>query len=175
MPEDIGESTSYPLQVPLLSDTADIQVALRLLSYGIESEPSADTDISADSIAGYFKSIRTSGGTPLFIQTAPTNKTATATLLASELLGQIITTNLSAAINLTFPTGTNLDSALATPVTNTAFDWYVINQTAATHSVTLVAATGHTIVGSTSVPAASSAFFRTRKTGTATYVSYRLN
>ena len=174
MTTPIGATSSYPLVAPDLSDTADIQVALRLLSYGISSDPTTDADIAATSVAGYFKSMRTPTGTPLFIQSTPANETATGTLLASELVGQIITANITAGVTLTLPTGSNMDSELSTPQNNTAFDWHLINQTAATHAVTLAQGTGHTIVGSTSIPANTSASFRTRKTGTATYVSYRL-
>ena len=179
MTTPIGEDTSYELVVPDLSDTADIQVALRLLSYGTSSDPADDKEIEPTSIAGYFKLVRTAAGTPLFIQPTPTNETATGTLLASELLGQIITANISAGITLTLPTGSNIDLELGAPQrapqNNTAFDWHLINQTSATHAVTLAQATGHTIVGSTSIPANTSALFRTRKTATNTYVSYRLS
>jgi hypothetical protein len=49
----IGSSTSYSLTVPALSDSADIQVALRLLSYGSSGDPANDAAVSANSLAGY--------------------------------------------------------------------------------------------------------------------------
>jgi hypothetical protein len=60
MTTTIGESTSYELTVPALSEAADIQVALKLLAYGQSADPSNDADIEPNSIAGYLKSLSVS-------------------------------------------------------------------------------------------------------------------
>jgi hypothetical protein len=57
MTTTVGASTSYQLTVPALSETADIQVALKLLSYGTSSDPANNAAIGANSLAGYIKSI----------------------------------------------------------------------------------------------------------------------
>jgi hypothetical protein len=59
MTTSVGASTSYQLTVPSLSETADIQVALRLLSYGSSTDPANDAAIGANSLTGYIKSLST--------------------------------------------------------------------------------------------------------------------
>jgi hypothetical protein len=59
MPTNIGTSTSYIATVPALSESADIQVALRLLGYGSATEPINDAAISANSVFGKIRDITT--------------------------------------------------------------------------------------------------------------------
>jgi len=47
MTTNIGSNTAYPLVVPELTETADIQVALKLLSYGQSGDPTNDADIES--------------------------------------------------------------------------------------------------------------------------------
>jgi len=81
MTTTIGPSTSYQLTVPSLSEAADIQVAMRLLTYGSSGDPANDAAISANSIAGYLKT-RSSINNPIFtgIVTLPTGTTSVAPL-----------------------------------------------------------------------------------------------
>lgn len=105
-------------------------------------------------------------------QPTPTAIAVNTTLSVAQILTQIITTS-SGAITLTMPTGTTLDSGLPASFPNDgAFDFTIIDTDAGT--TTLNGNTGVTIVGSGSVGANSSGTFRFRKTGTATYVVYRL-
>jgi hypothetical protein len=53
MTTTVGASTSYQLTVPALSETADIQVALKLLAYGQSADPTNNADIEANSLIGY--------------------------------------------------------------------------------------------------------------------------
>jgi hypothetical protein len=55
MTTTIGASTPYVLTVPELTETADIQVALKLLSYGTSSDPANDGAILSNSLVGYLK------------------------------------------------------------------------------------------------------------------------
>jgi hypothetical protein len=106
--------------------------------------------------------------------TSPTNSNTSATATASSLLSGLRTGTPTANINLTLPTGTNMDAAFSSLETNMAFEWSTINLAAATHVITVVANTGHTVVGNMAVAAASSGRFLTRKTATNTFITYRI-
>ena len=105
-------------------------------------------------------------------QTAPTAKTAAATLTAAELATGIITYT-GAAVALTVPTGAALDAAFSSMKVDSSFDFSIINTDAA-DAATVTANTGCTLVGVAAVAAVSSCTWRVRKTGTGTYVFYRI-
>lgn len=110
-------------------------------------------------------------------QPTPTAKTADATLTIAELLTRIITATKSSAVALTLPTGTLTDAGLmsgAAPV-GSSFDWEVINLGSSSGAVTMTAGTDHTYVGAAVVAISTSARFRTRKTATNTFVTYRVS
>lgn len=110
---------------------------------------------------------------------APTAVNATATLTIAQLLTLIITSTTAAAVTGTLPTGTLTDAGIfgpagagiAAPV-NVSFDWSVIATGA--NAFTVAAGTGHTLVGSGVVATGTSGLFRTQKTATNTFVTYRL-
>jgi hypothetical protein len=108
----------------------------------------------------------------LSVQSAPTAKTAVATLTAAELATGIITYT-GAAVALTLPLGTDMDAAFPSMKVNSSFDFYIIN-TGATNAATVTANTGVTLVGVAAVSAATSCNWRVRKTADATYVAYRI-
>jgi hypothetical protein len=107
------------------------------------------------------------------IQNAPVALDATGALTSAAILGGLVTSTTVAAVTGTLPTGTVLDAADTALIATDSFDWSVVN-TGATNAFTVAVATGHTIVGSATVALSTSARFRTRKTATATYVTYRL-
>lgn len=111
------------------------------------------------------------GGPILRNQPTPTTETTTGTLLIAELLTQIITAS-GTSYTLTLDTGANCEAGITAWPTDGAIDWHVISTASGT--VTIAAASGHTIVGTATVAAGASAHFRTRKTGTNTFVTYRL-
>jgi hypothetical protein len=115
-------------------------------------------------------------GIILMNQQTPTAVTATGTLTIANLLTQIITSTSATAVSLTLPTGTLSDAGVSggTSAVNTSFDWSIINTGSASGDVTLVAGTAHTIVGSATVTVGTSGKFRSRKTATNTFVSYRV-
>lgn len=110
--------------------------------------------------------------------------TGAVTITIANMLTGIVTGNPSAARAYTLDTGTNCDAGVTMAV-NEAFDWCLINiNTTAANIITLTAAAGHTIVGSTKVPAnstttgnlwgTSGALLRTRKTAANTFITYRI-
>lgn len=106
------------------------------------------------------------------VQPTPTAKTAAATLTAAELATGIITYT-GAAVNLTVPLGTALDTAFPSMKVDSCFDFVIIN-TGATNAATVTANTGCTLVGVAAVAGVSSCTWRVRKTADATYVFYRI-
>jgi hypothetical protein len=105
---------------------------------------------------------------------APANSNTSATATASSLKDGLRTGTPTDNITLTLPTGTDMDSAFQELQTNQSFEWSVINLAAATHVITVVAASGHTAVGNMAVAAATSGRFITRKTAANTFISYRI-
>ncbi len=119
-------------------------------------------------------------------QATPTAKTTAVTLTIAELLTKIITGTHTAGATAayTLPTGTLCEGGMTFKVDD-CFDWSLINLSAAAiDTITLTAGTGHTIVGNPIVQSAhsttggiygNSAIFRTRKTATNTFVTYRIS
>jgi len=112
------------------------------------------------------------GEVQLNTQQTPVAKTAAATLTTTELANGIITYT-GAAVALTVPLGTDMDTAFPSMKVNSSFDFYIIN-IGATNAATVTANTGCTLVGTAAVSAATSANWRVRKTADATYVFYRV-
>lgn len=119
-------------------------------------------------------------------QGTPTAKTTATTLTIADLLTGIITATHSAGATAayTLPTGALTDAGVSMEVDD-SFEWTLINLSAAALDTVTVtaAASGHTIVGNPIVQSAhsstggiygNSATFRTRKTATDTFVSYRI-
>lgn len=105
-------------------------------------------------------------------QTAPTAKTAAATLTPAELATEIITYT-GAAVALTVPTGADLDAAFTSMKVNSSFDFNIIN-IGGTNAATVTANTGCTLVGVAAVAANTACTWRVRRTADATYVFYRI-
>lgn len=116
----------------------------------------------------------TSLGVLTKIQPTPTAVNATATLTIAQLLTLIITSTTALAVTGTLPTGTLSDAGFNNGASNIndSFDWAVINTGAL--AFTVAAGVGHTLVGTGVVAAATSALFRSVKTGVNTFVTYRI-
>lgn len=99
---------------------------------------------------------------------------ATGSLTAAMMLAGIVTSTTAAAVAGTVPTGTVMDAALLNMQINDSIDWSVIN-TGGSNAFTVTAASGHTLVGAAAVAASTSGRFRTAKTATSTYITYRLS
>jgi hypothetical protein len=115
-------------------------------------------------------------GVSFFQQPTPTAVNATATLTIAQILTLIITTTSSTAVSLTLPTGTLTDAGILSGAlgVDEAFEWYLINLGSSAGAVTLVAGTGHTIVGNAVVAITTTARWLTRKTAANTFVTYRI-
>ena len=118
-----------------------------------------------------------SNGASYWQQQNPTALTATATLTIAQLNTNIITVTSATAVSLTLPTGTLSDAGILTGLlpNNNSFDWNIINLGSSAGAVTLLAGTGHTIVGATVTAIGTSSTWRTRKTATNTFITYRIN
>lgn len=113
---------------------------------------------------------------------APVTETVSVTALSSDLInGTIVYTNAGGSTaNYTLPTGTLLDAATNLQI-GQAFDWSIINlSTVSGSTVTVVAGSGHTIVGdvliqlSAQSTGCASGRFRSRKTAANTFITYRI-
>ena len=106
----------------------------------------------------------------------PTALTATGTLTIAQMQTLLITVTSATAITLTLPTGTLTDAGITggTLPINESFDWAIINLGSVVGTATIAAGTGHTFVGNNNVLITTSAQFRTRKTATNTFVTYRI-
>jgi hypothetical protein len=111
----------------------------------------------------------TSTGNQIDSQPAESAQNSSVTLTVANLQAQIITSN--AAVTLTLPTGTNLDTYTTSMTSNTAFEVVFIATTA---SAITIAANGNTTVGSLTVSGNTSGTFRFRKTAANTFTVYRV-
>jgi hypothetical protein len=119
-------------------------------------------------------------------QLAPVTYNTTSTLLGADLMKGLITSThtIGHTVEVTLPTGTLLDAASGLAI-DTGFEWVLINlSAAAVDTITLVAGSTHTIVGSAIVQSQHSSTggiygatgrFFTRKTAANTFVTYRIN
>jgi hypothetical protein len=91
-------------------------------------------------------------------------------------------TATGATVAYTLPTGTDMDTG-ANFGTDDSFDWSITNlAAAAADTITITANTAHTLVGNPIVNSShattvadASAVFRSRRTGAATWVTYRIS
>jgi hypothetical protein len=106
-------------------------------------------------------------------QSAPVAANTSQTLTIATLKAGIVTTTATNnPTNLTLPTGTLCDGGFSPLAVNLSFDWVVINT--GTNAAPIVASTGHTIVGAASTAGGTTGRFRSRRTGTNTWVTYRV-
>ena len=162
-------SISTSVTTPLINGGIDIGSKLTL-----QSTSAAGT---GDAILFYTQSqlermnIDTTGTITSFLP-APTTKAAAATLTFSEIRTKIIIYT-GAAATVSFPTGANLDSVVASgQAINSAYDVCFINTSA---NLLTIGANGNTTLGSLAVPTLTSASFRIRKVAASTYIIYRIN
>ena len=117
-------------------------------------------------------------------QGAPTARTTSGQLTAAMLFTRIITVNqgAGAASAQQLPTAASLDAACTVCIVGASFEFSVINtSTVDAEDASVTTADGWTLVGNMDIPAYSaagslnsSALFRARKTGTATWTLYRI-
>lgn len=123
---------------------------------------------------------------PVSKQGTPPTMTTVASITIADMLAGIIAATPTATggtIAYTLPTGTLTDAG-ATFAVGDSFDWCLINSAlAAADTITVTASTGHTIVGNPIVQSLHSttggimgysSLWRTRKTATNVFVTYRI-
>lgn len=106
------------------------------------------------------------------VQRAPIAINAAGAIPVGALANGMISSNSLLGITCTLPTGAALE-AMSDFRVDDSFDWCVM--AVGLFGFTVGASTGHTIVGSASVGSGTSGGFRTRKTGTNVFVTYRIN
>lgn len=104
-------------------------------------------------------------------QPTPVAVNVTGAVSAAAILGGIVTSTTAAAVDGTVPTGTVMEAASEWAV-NDSVDWSVIATGA--NAFTVTAAADHTLVGAAAVASGTSGLFRTRKTATGVFVTYRI-
>jgi hypothetical protein len=133
----------------------------------------ATVEVTGGDRSTVFYSVGTSAYIPEFpFQPTPGTLNATGTLTAALVFGGIVTSTTAAAVTATLDTGTIFDAAQSF-VIGDYVDWSAIN-TGGTNAFTVTASTGHTIVGTAAVSANTTGRFRTLKTATNTFVTYRM-
>ena len=133
------------------------------------------TDTFGISTNGIERTRITTDGARCYNQPTFSTYTTAATLSAADLkAGLILGTTFATGQTFTLPTGTDIDSAFSNPFNNMTFEWSFVNN--ATAQITLAVNTGHTILNSMSLNINSDNCrrFATRRTGSGTYVSYRI-
>jgi hypothetical protein len=160
---DLGDVGTAPNQIPL-------NQFLGSMAY---------QDPNSVNIAGGIANNLQNLGNNFITQPTPTAITTagSTTLTIAQLLTRIITVTQTAAVTLVLPTGTLADAGIlgGQLLVGQAFDWNVINLGSSSGAVTMSAGSNNTYVGSATVAINTSATFRTLKTATNTYITYRVN
>jgi len=109
-------------------------------------------------------------------QGTPTTQNTAATLTTAKVMSGIITTTQAtgATIAVLLPNGADMELAAQFDVGD-FFDWGLVNLSTGANTVTITnAASGNNINGAAIVAVTSSAQFRTYKTATNTFATYRI-
>jgi hypothetical protein len=118
----------------------------------------------------------------LYATAAPQTATATATLTAAQITGNLLVGNpTTTAATYTLPTATAIDAVITNAKIGSTFNLTVINLGTSTGLITMAVGTGITAVGNLVVAITGSAAgvggaaqFMFRKTGDAAYTLYRI-
>lgn len=165
----------YPNEPTKLSLLGYVNATTGMTTYGAYASGATIVIEAGASEAYYETGVAPVTQSPLYLgrpQPTPVALNATGSVTAASILGGIVTSTTAAAVAGTIPTGTVMDAASQFAV-NDSIDWSVINTGGNTFTVT--AATDHTIVGAGAVATATSGHFRTRKTASNTFVTYRMS
>lgn len=159
---------NYPAQLTLLGVVEDEQTVFGAYASGatIIIQAGADPVYYEVGVAPLVKKLYASQ-----VQGDPVAVNATGAVSALAIMGGIVTSTSAAAVAGTVPTGAVMEAAAEWAI-GESVDWAIINTGPNTFTVT--AATGHTLVGTATVVTAVSGLFRTRKTASETFVTYRL-
>lgn len=109
-------------------------------------------------------------------QGTPTTQNSAATLTTAKVMSGLITTTQTtgATIAVLLPNGADMELAAQFDVGD-YFDWVLVNLSTGSNTVTITnASSGNNINGNAVVAVTSSARFRTYKTATDTFATYRI-
>jgi len=109
-------------------------------------------------------------------QATPTTQNSAATLTTAKVMSGLITTTQTtgATIAVLLPNGADMELAAQFDVGD-YFDWVLVNLSTGSNTVTITnASSGNNINGNAVVAVTSSARFRTYKTATNTFATYRI-
>lgn len=157
------------------ANSSDATLLDRANHTGTQAE-STVTNLTSDLAAKASLASPVFTGNVFFQQGAPTARNATTTLTIADLLTCIISSTSATAVSLTLPTGTLTNAGILGGLlaNNGAFDWVLQNLGSSVGVVTMVAGNGHTISGLATTAINTSSRWRTRKTATNTFVTYRI-
>ena len=162
-------ATSANTASAIVARDASGNFAAGTITAALTGTASGNLSLSGGFVTG---DLRSGGVASQLAITATQNGNSTAT--ASSLRNGLRLSTPTGNITLTLPTGTALEAAFESLQTNQAFEWSVINQAAATHTITILGDTGHTLTGNMVVAANTSARFLSRKISANTFVTYRI-
>jgi len=167
----IQYTTYFNLPYPQLTDTPNVPRDIQALATAVDGLSIALKTGTLTISGATFHT----GGVTYFYQPAITTVSTSGanTLTISQLLTEILSYTGTAISTFTLPTGALMDGGVTGIVNNVAFDWSIVNTVA--FVITMAPGTSHTYVGNTTVAANISARFRSVRTGTATWVTYRLS
>lgn len=162
MTTTVGTNTSYQLTIPELSETADIQTAIKLIAYGQSADPTNDADIESNSIAGYLKALLNG---PTFTGTVVLPSTTSIGNVSSTELGYL--DGVTSAIQTQFTGKASTTSpAITTSITTTSTSFALLNTNATTLNFAGAATTLN--IGNTATAAQTVNMF-TASIGASTY------
>lgn len=158
---------------PLDGTVTDEKVASDAAIAGTKISPNFGSQPITTTGALRAAGVATLDGLATFLRGAPVQADVATFLTGANLRAGVVVSDPAAPINLTLPTGAGLEGVLPDAYVGLTFQWSVINVDTA-NGVTVVPATGHTLVGNGAVAAERSALFQTRRTAINTFVSYRM-
>lgn len=115
----------------------------------------------------------TASGLQIFTQAVPATVNTTTTITIANIQTGIITSSTAAAVDMTLPTGTNMDGGFTGVYDGMAVMWSVVN--VGPNNATLLNNTGHTVVGLSTVSSTTSGRFVSRRSAATTWVTYRIS
>ncbi len=125
-------------------------------------------------VSGRAGAVRLRSSLVTYQQGGPGALNSTGALTAALIMGGIVTSTTGAGVTATLDDGTTMDLANPTDMgTSEGFYWSVINTGGNTFTVTSPGAS-HTIVGAGAVATVTSGRFFSRRTATATWITYRV-
>ena len=178
----ILQSNDYIARISFAgADGTDVQTPAAFIEVSVDGTPGSNDmpgrlvfSTTSDGASVPTERFRiTNDGVKAYNQPVPVAINATTTLTVANLKTGIITSTSAAATDMTLPTGANTQAGFIGIYDNFAFEWSIINT--GPSLVRVLAAAGHTVIGSGSVATGTSGRFVSRQNSSGTFVTYRLS